>query len=234
MSQSTKDQMVPLLAAFHREALRVCGEISREMIQKWINSPQVFGEMLPFGPDYLREMIERERAKFATRSAFPIWRVLPLNPTLRTADDFRRALTAGGFRIGSWADDILSRANLSIPKGVTKLELCVASNADLGFPNGAKYADTCRRILDLGDDLCPARTGPELRIQYYSDQPMSEWLTIATEPIADSDGYFDAWSVGHGSISRWLNGVNGNPSCFWGGARRFVFVRRKPARNATA
>ena len=160
----------------------------------------------------------------------PTWRVLTLNTALRTADDFRRALAAGGFKVGTLANDVLGRADLPIPEDVTGLELVVASSAELGFPEGAMYGDTCRRIVKLGYDLCPARLGPELRLQ-YPDQPLGEWLTtLAMEPITDSVGYLRAWYIECSGDGLWLKADYADPGSFWSAVDRWVFVRRPSTR----
>ena len=183
-------------------------------------------EIAALGRKEVRGRVAGVLLEATKKATFPAWRTLTVNPNLRTADDFRRALTDKGFLISGWANDILDRANLTVPESVTELELVVLSNAKLGFPNGAIYGDTCRRILELGYDLCPPRAGPELRIQ-YSDQPLGEWLILAMEPVAALGDCLDAWRVERDSDGRWLRGAYGSPSDFWFGDDRFVFVRRK-------
>ena len=193
-----------------------------ELLNALAEHPTLFGEFLKVQLGYA-EIVPK---KFL----FPAWRVLTLDPALRTADDFRRALAAGGFEIGNNANNILGRTDLSIPEGVTGLELVVASSAELGFPEGAMYGDTCRRIVKLGYDLCPARLGPELRLQ-YPDQPLGEWLTtLAMEPITDSVGYLRAWYIECSGDGLWLKADYADPGSFWSAVDRWVFVRRPSTR----
>ena len=160
------------------------------------------------------------------RSQFPVWRTIKIGTGLKTADDFRRALTSAGFRIGTWANDILGQPAFTAAAAESTLGLVVASVADLGFNHGATLKEIYARAKELGLELCPAEVGPQLRLQ-YPDQPRGEWLFIAMEPIAGSGGYPTVFGVEHDDDGRWLNGVfYGVPDCFWYGNDRFVFVRR--------
>ncbi len=136
----------------------------------------------------------------------------------------RSALETSGERIGNWAGDILSKTKLA--KSKQSLELVVMSVKELGFPEGAQYQDICKAADNQGLDLCPAEVGPQLRLQ-YRDQPKGEWLVIAMEPIKDSDGDADLFSVSRDSVGRWLHAYDGKPDIFWHAGDRFVFVSRK-------
>ena len=79
--------------------------------------------------------------------------------------------------------------------------------------------------LEQGLELCPAEVGPQLRLQYL-DQPKDDAFLIAIEPISDSDGLLSIFSIERGDSGRLgLLVNNGNPSCFWSGSQKFVFVR---------
>ncbi len=168
---------------------------------------------------------EKTATANAARSQFPVWRSIKIGTGLKTADDFRRALTSAGFRIGTWANDILGKPAFTAAAAESTLDLVVASVAELGFRNGATTADIYARAKSFGLELCPAEVGPQLRLQ-YADQPYGEWLRIAMEPISDSVGYPSIFDVVHDDYGRWLSGYFGYPGNFWHGHYRFVFVRR--------
>ena len=159
------------------------------------------------------------------RSQFPVWRSIKIGTGLKTADDIRQALTSAGFRIGTWADDILGKPAFTAAAAESTLDLVVASVAELGFRNGATTADIYARAKSFGLELCPAEVGPQLRLQ-YADQPYGEWLRIAMEPISDSDGNPFIFDVGRDGRGRWLDDGFGFPVSVWRGNYRFVFVRR--------
>jgi hypothetical protein len=146
--------------------------------------------------------------------------------TLKDAKAIRKAIADAGGRIGDWANDILGQPAFTVATKETEVELIVAAVAELGFKDGAKYSDICERAKELGLGLCPAEVGPQLRLQ-YTNQPNGEWLRIAMEPITDSVGGLNLFSVGCYDGELWLNGYDGRPDYFWYGYNRFVFVRRK-------
>ena len=99
----------------------------------------------------------------------------------------------------------------------------VASTAELGFANGATYADVCAKAQELGLQLCPAEVGPQLRIQ-YTDQPKDEWLRIAMDPLADRNGVRYIFHVGHSNDGLWLDSGAGRSVSRWDALERGVFL----------
>lgn len=157
-------------------------------------------------------------------TAFPIWKTIQLGTGLKSADDFRRDLTTGGFHIGNWGNDILGKPAFKVSSKLTEVDLVNLSVAELGFKDGATRKDIYERAISLGLELCPNEVGPQLRLQ-YKDQPMGEWLCIAMKPIADSLGFLDVFLVEHDDDGLWLDGVSGSPGSFLDGSDRLVFVR---------
>lgn len=153
----------------------------------------------------------------------PVWKTVKLG-TCKTPDEYRKALKKAGRRIGDWGDDILGRITCS--KEEVDLDLVVLSVGDLGFNDGARYADICAKAQELGLKLCPAEVGPALRLQ-YGDQPKDEWLRIAMEAMVDRDGGLGIFDVDRGAGGLWLDGNCGRPDFVWSADDRFVFGRRK-------
>lgn len=145
--------------------------------------------------------------------------------TLKTADDYRKAITAAGMKIGDWTKDIMSKPEFKIAETQTELELVRVSVGDLGFNKPARYDEICARAKELGLDLCPPEVGPALRLA-YKDQPMNEWLRIAMESIRGSDGYLLVFYVGRDGDGLWLGADYGYPDYVWGPGSGFVFARR--------
>jgi hypothetical protein len=156
---------------------------------------------------------------------FPVWRTIRIGtPNLRTADDCRCVLGEAVCRISGWANSMLDRCLFASKE--TDLDLVVVSVAELGFDKGATRVDIYTRAQELGLDICPADVGPALRLA-YKDQPQNEWLLVAMEPIADSDGNLFVWYVVHDNVGLWLSSGCGDPGSFWNARYRVVFVRRK-------
>jgi hypothetical protein len=159
------------------------------------------------------------------KTSFNVWKTIKLG-THKNADEFRKALKKNGFKIGDWANDILGKPAFAVSSVEEEIQLANVSVADLGFKNGANYGDICAKAKELGLELCPNEVGPQLRLQ-YKDQPKGEWLRIAMEPITDSDGNLDLFSVGRGGGDLWLSGNDSNSDRFWDASSRFVFRLRK-------
>jgi hypothetical protein len=187
-------------------------DMPSDLMQNWIDNPRGLQKFLAglYPPE--------------TASNFPTWKTIKLGTGPKTADDFRRALKAGGNRISDWANDILGKRAFTAADEETEVDLVVLSVAELGFKDGAARKDIYKQALKLGLELCPAEVGPQLRLQ-YNNQPKGEWLFIGMEPITDSGGFLVVFFVARGDDALWLDGHRGCPDGFWDGFARWVFVR---------
>ena len=145
--------------------------------------------------------------------------------TLPNHQTYRAALEAAGHRIGDYANQILSKMTVaSVP---ATLDLVVLTNKEITGKDQATRVEIYEAALARGDvDLCPVEVGPALRLQ-YGDQPMSEWLIVAMEPITDSGGSLRLFRVGRSSRGSWLLSLYDGPGSVWHGGSRWLFVRRK-------
>jgi hypothetical protein len=135
-----------------------------------------------------------------------------------------KALTSNGFRISDWAGDILKKTTLASAE--TEIELVLVTVSGLGFTKATRRDVIYDRARELGLDLVPAEVGPQLRLQ-YTDQPLNEWMVMAMEPIAYSDGGLGVFRVVHNHDGRWLSADYGIPGRMWSPDYRWVFARRK-------
>lgn len=158
--------------------------------------------------------------------AFPTWKIIKLGTGIKDATGFCTAIGDAKMRIGDWANDILGKPAFKVSDTEQDVDLVVVTPKELGFNGNATYKDICAKANELGLDLCPNEVGPQLRLQ-YTDQPKDEWLLIAMEAIAGSDGYLVVFLVGHGDGGLWLDADGGDPGGVWSAGYRFVFVRRK-------
>ena len=154
---------------------------------------------------------------------FANWWTIKLG-TCKTPDEYRTALKKGRYRIGDWSNDILGKTTCAQEE--TDVDLVALSVAELGFSKGAYYRDICAKGVEMGLELCPAEVGPALRLS-YKKQPRGEWLCVAMEAIADSDGDPRIFAVVYDSGKLWLDAADGYPEIFWGADDRCVFVCRK-------
>lgn len=189
-------------------------EMSPEAMQRWIQNPRSL-------QGFLKGLCSPEAS-----SVFERFMTIKLGTSLQSVDDFRRALKKGGFRLGSWGNDILDMPAFTVATEETKVDLVVVSVSELGFKDGATRREIYSRAVKLGLKLCPPEVAPQLRLQ-YRDQPRGEWFLIGMEPITNSSGDLSVFGVGHDDDGFWLIGRGGRPDGFWGGGGRWVFLRRK-------
>ena len=151
---------------------------------------------------------------------FEAWRTVKLG-IHQSVQAFRESLEEQGVRISRWAGEILRKTPVASEE--SEVQLARVTVAELGFPEGATYEQICDRAKERGLQLCPAEVGPALREQ-YQDQPEGEWLAIAMESIADSDGDLRVFAVYHVGDARWLITFWSSPEDSWDPGYSFVFV----------
>lgn len=191
-------------------------EISGDVMQGWIENPKALQKAL-------RVALCPPEAIATTPREFPTWKTIKLD-THKTTKDLSKTLTSNGFRISDWAGDILKKTTLASAE--TEIELVLVTVSDLGFTKATRRDAIYDRAKELGLDLVPAEVGPQLRLQ-YNDQPLNEWMIMAMEPIASSDGFLHVFYVGRHDDGRWLITRVGYPDGMWLPDRRWVFARRK-------
>ncbi len=160
-------------------------------------------------------------AEVPIKKDFPTWKTIKLG-THPTIEAITTALEADGFKIGTYARQILAKIRLALKE--TEIELVRVSVTDLGFTRAASRKVIYERALSLGLVLCPAEVGPQLRRQ-YADQPYGNWFLVAMEPIAGSDRGLDVFRVGHGGAGQWLDASSGRPGDEWNPENQWVFAR---------
>jgi hypothetical protein len=185
------------------------------VMQGWIENPKALQKAL-------RTALCPPETTSAPRE-FPTWKTITLG-TRKTVKDFLHALTVGGLQIGNRAAQILKKTPPAETE--TEIELVLVSVADLCFTKATRRDAIYDRAKELGLDLVPAEAGPQLR-RAYTDQPMDEWMCMAMEPIAGSDGSLDVFAVGRNDGGQWLGTRYGDPGFVWHPDDRWVFRRRK-------
>ena len=194
-------------------------ELSGDVMQGWIQNPKALQKILA--------KVLCPKSEPESIHELNIWKTIRLGTGLKTADDFRRALKDGGFKIGEWANDILGKSafEASISRVLVEVDLCVATTAELtGKAEGVTIEEVFAGIKRAGGVLCSAEFGPQLRRQYL-DQTNGEWLLIAMEPIADSVGGPSVFRVKRRGSALWLDAGWFGPGSVWSPAHQWVFVR---------
>ncbi len=208
--QNTYDQQT---AKFISVVCQSMPELSGDVMQGWIENPKGLKKLL-------KGLCPSEIVL-----SFPAWKTIKLG-IHKSADEYRKAIKANGFKIGDWANDILGKSAFTVSSDEIEVELVRMTVAELGFKSGATRKNIYERALELGLKLCPNEVGPALRLQ-YKDQPMNEWLLIAMEPITDSDGGLSVFEAERRSGGLWLYGTSALPDFFWNADSQWVFLRGK-------
>lgn len=120
------------------------------------------------------------------------------------------------------------KERLKKPENITLVKLKIR---DLGFTKNPTTDELYARAGELGLDLCPAETGPHLRLKYEEvfkrEQPMNEYLRVAMKQIADSDGDPYVFYVHRDDGGFWLGLHWADPAYEWDLDYDFVFRLRK-------
>lgn len=133
--------------------------------------------------------------------AFPVFMRIMIN-TSNAIHYLHRDLLAAGIRLNDGAAALLNKLRFD-PDGSSQfcgeITLVAPTVIGLGFRRPTEYSEICRRGLELGYNLCPQETGPELRLA-YNDQPTHEKCIVAMEPITDHFNEPRIWSLSCDSI----------------------------------
>ena len=157
-----------------------------------------------------------------------VWRRLKFGTVeLPTMAEYSSALEAANCQSSSCADSLFWRLVQTVVEPQTELDLVDATVEEIGFPQGAHRGEIYARAKRQGLDLCPQKTGPQLRLEYL-DQPAGELLHVAMEPIAiGQDGEHGVWCIEHGKDGLWLDSADGSVLVFWPADTRWIWCRRR-------
>ncbi len=206
------------------------GRLDRDALQAMLdryadesNPAEITSENIIAVPQESRTDFHTLRPAQQLTSWITIWKTIQLGTGLKDANAFLEALDSNGCKASNWGKKILGKPAFRVAKKKTEVDLVNLSVAELGFKDGATINDIYERAISLGLQLCPNEVGPQLRLQ-YRDQPKGEWVLVAMEPIADSDGSLSIFDVERDGGDLWLGAHDGSPDRFYGSYRRFVFV----------
>ena len=143
----------------------------------------------------------------------------------KTVVDICYALTDGGFRIGDWASDLMSRPEFTLFAEPAKLDLYMASNAELGYPVGCTVKESFAALEKIGAVMLPPEAGTQYCLQ-YSNQPLRKSRLMYMDPITDSNGNFKVFFVEHDGDGLWLGSGCAGPSYFCIGGEVWVFAHK--------
>ena len=126
------------------------------------------------------------------------------------------------FIVSETADSMLKNADFTVSKEKENLTLIFLKVQGLGFSSDPTTEEIFKKAEELGLELCPAETGPQLRNQYL-DQPTNEWFNIAMKPIINSDGGPNVFYLSRNDDGLWLNNFWAFPGDLWNPDGELVF-----------
>ncbi len=154
-----------------------------------------------------------------------VWKTIKIG-THKNVAELKKSILDAGFRIGSWAKDVLDSPAFTLAPKESRTDLVRVTVGELGFPKGADRKEIYRRALEVGLALCPLEVGPQLRLQYPDQTTKYESLQIGMEPQKDSQGHESEFRVVHaGDDFLWLAGDHRHPDDFWEADEEFIFVK---------
>lgn len=177
------------------------------VMQDWISKPHALSEAL---------------RKALVTPLFPMWKKTITLGALRSTEAYLEKLDVTDHHVSEQARDIIAQPAFTVANEETEVELVKVSVAELGFPDGARLADIYERAGKFGLGLNPPEVGPALRLDYL-DQPRAEWLIVAMEPIAGSDGSLGLFHVSCAGMSERSLGYWSPLEEVWGSLFEFLF-----------
>jgi len=156
----------------------------------------------------LKKFLRKEPCWIRQAIVWQTWKTIKIG-THQDIKSLKADLKKAGRQISDWADDILKKVTLSGAE--EEIELVLLTVKDLGFKNGATLKEIFKRAFESGLGLCPAEVGLQLALQYL-DQPLGEWIRVAMEPMADSEGHLYLFFVVRNGDGLWLFVCFGYPA----------------------
>lgn len=208
--ECSQDQIAENADEINENTLAYLGHWNMEIFQKIRNYPNI------------KHLYE----SFPDKKIF--MQVLETDPSINSPELAENALKEKNMYLSDYGKDILYKTEFS--KKSEKYELVRFTVGQLGFPNGATTDEIYKKADELGLELCPAKVGPHLRLQY----PGKEWMLIAMKQIIDRDDDPTLFSLAWNGELLILNGYYAKPYSRWDGHNEFVFRFRPSSRAELA
>lgn len=130
------------------------------------------------------------------------------------------------FQVSYCAEGMIESSDFKTLEKFEKLNLVKLRVDALGIPGVATVKEIYDKAKELGLELCPAETGPHLRLEDIK-QFLGDFYLIAMTPISDRYGSPYVFDVGRRGSVLWLDDAWAGPDCRWLADRRVVFSLRK-------
>lgn len=115
--------------------------------------------------------------------------------------------------------------NKNEPEKSNTVHIGEVSVRDLGFRDGAVYADIVEAAKGIGLSLCPIEVAPYFRLAYLTQPNDGQMLTVAsTKPFAD-ENYPSGFYLRHSDNSLWLRGYYATADFVWAADSKLAFLQ---------
>lgn len=157
-----------------------------------------------------------------------------------TKPELMKQLRSAGVELNAYAQALFDDSRFSPANAITSVGVTALSVADLGLPDGARFAEILARAEDLGLSPCPLEMGPHLRLQFLQQVEASVGhpataqgapagsLTVASLPLDDSDETPKGFYLRRVDGRLWLRGYRSWPGHVWSPCDQLVFVSAAP------
>lgn len=157
--------------------------------------------------------------------SFPVWRMITIGGSSK--DALLEEMEKKDVYVSDWAKELLDNGEFTIGEKKEEINLVRLSVKDLGFDNGATTDQIYQAAEKFGLELCPAETGPQLRLQ-LTDQATSDYFWVGMKQITDRDGNPHVFRLDRDGDGRLrLDASYAGPAWRWDAGVRFVFRLRK-------
>lgn len=145
-------------------------------------------------------------------------------------------LHAAGIQLNASAHALFDDPRFAPGSANTSVLIRSESVADLGFREGATFAEMRTRVADLGMSLCPLELGPCLRLQYLDQAEGSMGhaatlhcappgsLTVASPPLDEDDETPKGFYLRRIDGTLWLRGYRSSAGHVWSPDDQLVFI----------
>ena len=141
----------------------------------------------------------------------------------KTKEELKAELTPPTYYVSDWANRLMEHHDFTVLKHTEEADLVRLTVKDLGLAESATTDKIYKKAEELGLELCPAETGPHLRLAYSG----SDWIYIAMKQITGRVGDPSVFDLSREGAGLRLDGWNAEPDEWWGADARFVFLLRK-------
>ena len=148
-----------------------------------------------------------------------------------------RELQENGVQLNPAAEELFSDSRFVTSRTSHTVETIEVSVAELGYSQGATYAEITKGALGLGLSECPLELGPHLRLQFLDQpegflaHPPSQHrappgsVTVASRPLDEDDQTPKGFYLRRIRGALWLRAYRSGPEHIWSPEDRLVFLR---------